>query len=241
LSKLVARDGVKAAEVQPYRPADLNGDAVALKPTDNEAMGCRDFEFESLDALEIAPWLILQSAQEKAQEIVAAAMTEMEQLRQQASRESAAAARAQAMQELMPSLAAFASAGQSLIACEEQLISRYTAQIVALALEIAEKVIGKAVDADAEIVAAVLERAKHEAVDAKQLRIWLNPVDHRVLSELRPELVKTGCQGGRTIEIVAAEEIARGGCRLETESGFVDATMATQLDEIRRQLLETEL
>ncbi len=35
-----------------------------------------------------------------------------------------------------------------------------------------------------------------------------------------------------------SEEISRGGCRLETEIGVVDATTPTQLEEIRRQLLD---
>jgi flagellar biosynthesis/type III secretory pathway protein FliH len=214
---------------------------MAPAPTGNADTEYRSFELESLDALELAPWWILQSAQEQAAEIIAQAALQSDILRQQSSRESAAADRERAMQELLPVLAAFANAGQSLIAFEEQLLSRYAPQLVDLALEIAAKVIGKAVDADAEIVAAVLERAKHEALDAKQLRIWLNPTDHRLLAGLRPDLVKIGSDGQRTIEVVASDEIARGGCRLETESGIVDATLPTQMDEIRRQLLDTEL
>ena len=241
MSRLVARDDLRSAEVNLYRQVDLDGDTMASAPIGNADTDYRRFELESLDALELAPWWILQSAQEQAAEIIAQATVQADQLRQQASRESAAAGREQALQDLMPSLVAFANAGQSLIVFEEQLISRCAPHIVDLALEIAAKVIGKAVDADAEIVAAVLERAKHEALDAKQLRIWLNPTDHQLLAELRPDLVKIGNDGKRTIEVVASAEIARGGCRLESESGIVDATLPTQMDEIRRQLLETEL
>lgn len=243
MSKLVARDGVKAEDVHLYRQANLHGDAAAPDTTAGADEACRGFEFESLDTLEIAPWLILQSAQEQAGVIVAAATAEAEQLRQRAARQSAEAARAQAVQELLPALEAFAAASQSLIAFEERLLERCAPQVVDLALAIAAKVIGNAVDNDGagEICAAILERAKREARDAKALCIWLNPIDHRILSELRPELVKAGSAGGRTIEIVATAEIARGGCRLESETGIVDATIGTQLDEIRRQLLDTEL
>jgi len=236
----VARDDLQAAEVCLYRQADLEGGMIAPAPAGNTGTDYRGFELESLDALELAPWWILQSAQEQAGEIIALATVQADQLRQQASRESAAAGREQALQDLMPSLVAFANAGQSLIVFEEQLISRCAPRIVELALEIAAKVIAKAVDADAEIVASVLERAKQEALDAKQLRIWLNPTDHQLLAELRPDLVKIGNDGKRTIEVVASAEIARGGCRLESESGIVDATLPTQIDEIRRQLLDAE-
>ena len=241
MSRLMARGDLHAAEACVYRQADLDGDAMTPPAADNADMDCRGFELESLDALELAPWWILQCAQEKAAEIIAQATVQAEQLRQQASCENAAAGRAQALQEVMPSLVVFANAAQSLIVFEEQLISRCTPQIVGLALEIASKVIAKAVDADGEIVAAVLERAKQQALDAKQLRICLNPTDHQLLAELRPDLVKIGNDGKRTIEVVASAEIARGGCRLETESGIVDATLPTQIDEIRRHLLATEV
>ncbi len=243
MSRLVARDDLRAAEVRLYRQADPDGDTTTPAPAGDAETDYRGFELESLDALELAPWWILQSAQEQAAEIIAQATVQAHQLRQQASCENAAAGREQALQELMPSLVAFANAGQSLIVFEEQLISRCAPQIVDLALEIAAKVIAKAVDADADaqIIAAVLERAKHVALDAKQLRIWLNPTDHQLLVDLRPDLVKIGNDGKRTIEVVASAEIARGGCRLETESGIVDATLPTQIDEIRRQLLDTEL
>ena len=53
----------------------------------------------------------------------------------------------------LPSMVAFANAGQSLIVFEERLISRHTAQLVRLALDIAEKIIRKTVQEDPQIVA----------------------------------------------------------------------------------------
>ena len=242
MSRLVARDDLQAAEVCLYRQADLDGDTMAPAPAGNADTDYRGFELESLDVARTRA-MVDPSVRpgNKPPRSSPRQPLQADQLRQQASRESAAAGREQALQEVMPSLVVFANAGQSLIVFEEQLISRCTPQLVGLALEIAAKVIAKAVDADAEIVAAVLERAKHEALDAKQLRIWLNPTDHRLLAELRPDLVKIGNDGKRIIEVVASDEIARGGCRLETESGIVDATLPTQIDEIRRHLLDNEL
>jgi flagellar biosynthesis/type III secretory pathway protein FliH len=113
--------------------------------------------------------------------------------------------------------------------------------MVRLALEIAERVIGHAVTEDPAIAASILERAKREVLDARQVRVWLHPEDHKILSELRPDLMKVGSEAGRSIEVLASEEIGRGGCRLETEIGVVDATIPTQLAEIRRQLLDEDI
>jgi flagellar biosynthesis/type III secretory pathway protein FliH len=39
------------------------------------------------------------------------------------------------------------------------------------------------------------------------------------------------------LAVVPDEAVSRGGCRIETESGTVDATLGTQLEVIERHLL----
>lgn len=238
MSRLVGREGLRADDIRPYLQSDL-GAVVAVNSA--VVQDYRVCEPESLDAVKLAPFLLLIAAQEKAQRIIEEAETQAARLRQEILNENTAQGREEAKSELLPALVAFADAGQALIVFEDQLVSRYTPHIVELALEIAEKLVGKAVEEDPEIVASVLDRAKQEIVDAKQVRIWLHPTDFKVLSELRPDLVKPGNELGRTIEIAASETVARGGCRLETESGLVDATMPTQIEEMRRQLLDEDV
>jgi len=238
LSRLVSRDFVKPDEVCLYPPRGLEGKPLEAQAQAPGAFEYSSFELDSLDVIELAPFLLLIAAEEKARQIIAEAERQADELRERALRENAERGREDAKKELLPALVAFADAGQSLIVFEEQLIARSTPHLVELALAIAEKIIGKAIEEDPRIAASVLERAKQEIIDAKQIRIWLHPADHRVLAELRPDLLRVGEESGRTIEVVASEEISRGGCRLETESGLVDATIPTQIDEIRRQLLD---
>jgi flagellar biosynthesis/type III secretory pathway protein FliH len=237
---LVAGDELQPDEVQAYSDCGLGGDSNATILEDKSVGAWRQVEFESIDIIEFAPLLVLLAAQEKSQAMVAEAEAQAKEIREQARRRGEAEGRETGKRELLPCLVAFADAGQSLIIFEERLISRYAPHIVQLALEIAGKVIGHAVQDDGQIAASILERAKNEVADAKQMRICLHPDDLQILEELRPDLVKLESTGGRSIEIVSAPEIGRGGCRLETESGIVDATIPTQLDEIRRQLLDDE-
>jgi len=185
---------------------------------------------------------LLASAQQQAEAIINFAQQEAEKLRQEAYAQGLAsgreAGREQAKQEFLPALIAFAQIGQSLIVLEEQLIERFTPQLVRLSLDVAEKVIGKSVAEDPLIITSILERAREELPQARSIRIWLHPLDHQVLTECRPDLVRVGEKGGRTVEVVSSEEIERGGCRVETEMGVVDATIPVQLEEIRRQMVE---
>jgi flagellar assembly protein FliH len=240
LYRLVSRDCLRAEEVRPYPQNDMNDDLVLERGPCAAGDDCREVEFDSFDMFKFGPYFLLLAAQEKAREIIAHAAAEAEQMRHEAARQGAALGRDEARQQLSPSLVAFANAGQALIVFEERLISRHTAQLVRLALDITEKIIQKAVQEDPEIVVSTLERAKREVTDAKQIRIWLHPRDFEVLRELRPDLLKIGEEAGRTIEVVAAEEVSPGGCRLETEIGIVDATIPVQIHEVRRQLLDEE-
>ncbi len=233
LYRLMARDRLADVEVRPCDQPDIGSQAAtgcaAAKPL-------REVAYDSLDLVDLGHHLLLIAAQEKAQSIIAEAGKQAQRLHEEARQSGRQEGREEAKQEVLPALIAFGDAGQSLIVFEERLIDRCTAQIVRLAVEIAEKVIGHAVEAEPELVASVLERAKREVTEAKQIRIWLNPADHQILAEYGPELVKTGCENGRTIEVVTSEEVSRGGCRLETEMGLIDATLPTQIEEIRRQL-----
>jgi flagellar assembly protein FliH len=168
------------------------------------------------------------------------AKAEADLIREQSRLDGAAQGREVAKQEALPAAVAFANAGQALIVFEEQMIARYTPEMVRLALEIAEKIVHKALLVEPEIVASVLDRARQEVTEARQIRIRLNLKDYELLAEVRPDLLTLGNDAGRAIEVVIDENLSRGGCRLETEIGVVDATLPTQIGEIRRQLLDQE-
>lgn len=232
--KLLCKDTLDPNEVRPYRETDLS-------PREESAGASIDEEpaaVELVDLAALAPFLCLTAAQEKAGEILAEARREAEALGKQAIEEGRALGRDEIKQRLMPALTTFAQAGQSLIVFEERMVTRHARAIVRLALEIAQKIVGKAVAEDPAIVAAVLERARKEVSDAKLVRVRVHPADYEVLVEMRPDLVRMGEESGRRFEVSSSEEIPRGGCRIETEIGTVDATLPTQLEEIQRQLLD---
>jgi flagellar assembly protein FliH len=241
LSRLVAGVDLKPDDVRNYSDCDSGGDSRARLSSGGTDGECYQVEYDSIDIIEFAPLLMLGAAQEKAQELIAQAEAEAEQIRESARQQGTAEGREEVKRSMLPSLVAFADAGQSLIVFEEKLIALYEPHLVQLALEIAEKVIGRVVDVDEQVITSVLERARAEVTDAKQLRVFLHPDDLEVIREMRPDLIRMENGGGRTIEVLAALDIGRGGCRLESESGIIDATIPAQLDEIQRQLFDHEM
>jgi flagellar biosynthesis/type III secretory pathway protein FliH len=235
LYKLVLKGSLDPREIQPYRELDLSlsGEEETAKASEAEPV-----ETESLDLSALGPLLCWTAAQEKAQEILVEARLQSETLRKEAYEEGKSSGREEARNEILPALIGFAQASQSLIVFEEQMVPRFTPQMVRLALEIAEKIVGKTVAEDPAIVASVLERARKEVPEAKWVRVRLHPADYKILAAIRPELIRAGDEGGRKVEVLTSDEIGRGGCRIETEIGIVDASLPTQFQEIKRQLLD---
>ena len=253
MSKIVLRDTLDETQIERYQEIALHalvGTATAGTPEEACAVSIgeettADMEDDARPEVS-APALeqVLQTAQQEAEKILIQAREQAEVARQEAMQRGHAQGfeegQAQAKEELLPALVAFAQAGQSLLVLEEQLVTHLTPELVRLGLSIAEKIVGQHVEAEPALVASVLERARAELPHARRIRIWLHPEDRQWLTELRPDLVSVGTVGERSVEVCEAAEIARGGCRVETEMGVVDATLPVQLQEIGRQLLDED-
>jgi flagellar biosynthesis/type III secretory pathway protein FliH len=173
---------------------------------------------------------------QRAEALLAQARAQAEALKQAAREEGLSQGREEGKQELLVAAAALAQGVEELINLERRLVSDLAPNIVRLALEIAEKIVGKAVAEDPEIVASVLDRAKTDIPESRCARIWLHPEDYRLLQEVRPDLLEN--LNGEKLQVISSDEIGRGGCRVETDMGTVDATLKTQLEEVRDQLVD---
>ena len=108
-------------------------------------------------------------------------------------------------------------------------------EIVRLALMVAEKLVGKSLESDKELVLSIAAQAIESVRHQRELVLRVNPEDAELMRNSRKKLMD---MLGRTKDIAVREdpEVARGGCIVETENGTVDAQLKTQL-----QLLELAL
>ena len=245
----VVRNDLAESEVQPYREIDvrllvLAQESIASEEpqrSEGDALASEEADESPLPFTTLAPLLLLNVAHGQAAAIIAQARQEAEALQQETYTQAVSLGREEgkdALQhELQSALTACDHIQQRLCTLEERVVSHLTPEIVRLALAIAEKIIGSKVEEDPHLIASVLERARTHVQHARQIHIWLHPADHDTLLQFQPALVRVGEEGQRTVAISPSSEISRGGCRIETEMGVVDATIPVQLDEIREQLL----
>ena len=105
----------------------------------------------------------------------------------------------------------------------------------ALAVRIAEKILGRELAVDANAVTDVAAEALRHVGEPRELLLRCSPDDLAALERGKPRLIER-CRNAQALGFRADDGIARGGCIIETELGVVDARLSTQLEAIERAL-----
>jgi flagellar assembly protein FliH len=118
----------------------------------------------------------------------------------------------------------------------ETLLQNSTHDMLRLVMSIARQVIHGEICINREVILATVSKALNAAVRSDSYQIRVNPEDLALVTEKKP-LFLASINGLKNIVFEADPEIARGGCLVESELGEVDATIESQLNEIRRSLI----
>ncbi len=141
----------------------------------------------------------------------------------------AAATRAEAMlRRLARTIEELSDLRRTMIRSTEQ-------EMVRLALAIARRIVRREVAADTTLVLSLARAALDRLGDRNAVTIRLHPDD---CAAMRSQQAELGCAH---VTVTPDAGVPRGGCRVETDFGFVDASLDAQLNEIAQALLADEL
>ena len=117
------------------------------------------------------------------------------------------------------------------------VLERSTRDMVRLVIAVTEQVLQREFATNPEAILPVVQRALKAAVRADSYRLQVHPDDLATVTDNRPLLLASlSSVGGLSIE--PDPTVGHGGCRVTSDLGEVDASLASQLDEIRRALDE---
>jgi flagellar assembly protein FliH len=199
---------------------------------------------------------LLLRARQQADQLLAAAQTEAEQLKASAKAEGLAEGqrqgRAQGLEagkkagqqqaldeyraELQNAVSALSSAATNIDTHRAHLEAQGLHEVVRLALSVARRVSKRQAIIDAEVLAANLSEAMRLVIDASNIRIAIHPSQRKLLDEALPKLA-ISLPSLQHAQVIEDGEIAPGGCRVFTRNGLVDADLDVQLDRIAADLL----
>lgn len=117
----------------------------------------------------------------------------------------------------------------------EGLLKNSTGDMVRLVTVIAEQVIQAEIATRPEFVLETLKRALKHALKADEYHVRVHPDDLAVVTENKP-LFLASISGLKSIRFEDDPAVAPGGCLVESRLGQVDATIDSQLEEIRQSL-----
>jgi flagellar assembly protein FliH len=122
-----------------------------------------------------------------------------------------------------------------LASVRRDMIRQTERQMVQLALAIAKRVVRREVALDRELTLTMARVALDRLGDSTSLTVHLSPEDFDATSA-RHGLLHPGSR----VTVVSDPSVSRGGCRVESDFGYVDATVDAQFQELARALLADE-
>lgn len=164
---------------------------------------------------------ILAEARAEADALVARA-------REDAARSSADAARAAAEEARARVVAEWAT----VLERERAKLEHDVDRVIAVAVALAERLLGAALELDPARIAVLARGVVAEARGARRATIDAHPVDARVLRE---HLAAAGLDP-HAFDVRDDESLARGALRLHTDVGVIDAQLAPRLERLAAAL-----
>ena len=187
----------------------------------------------------------LGGVRQQAAQLVAEANREAEEIRQRAE----AAGREAAMREvekkiqqqiarqLSTVLPAIGKLVQTFDLSQQAWHAQWEQGVVRLATAIAARVIRREVQQTPQITLEWISESLQLITSQRKLTVRLHPEDYAALRN-EVETLAAQLRGLAPTEIVADQDVSRGGCRLDTESGSIDQQIESQLQRIEEELFE---
>lgn len=200
---------------------------------------------------------LLSAARCEADEILQQAQSDAEAMRERTRNEAEASGRdeglrdaadqvarqadelAQALisEQLLTALPALKSAAAALQSERDRWLIRWERTAVKLGVAIAEKLLQRQLAARPEFATGMITEALRLAAGQPQLAIYLNPDDLAAWGDRADQIVQSLTACGDTT-LIPDSGTTRGGCRIETRHGEIDARVETMLHRIVDELID---
>ena len=113
----------------------------------------------------------------------------------------------------------------------DEVVASVQPQLIDMALLVAEKVIHKQIESDSTVIQSVVQETFDKISGSDRITFKINPEDAGIMAEFQPT-IESRLVGVEKIVIQQDATIAKGGCVIETDLGFVDVTIQEKLNLI---------
>ena len=124
---------------------------------------------------------------------------------------------------------------EELGALRQQMIQQTERQMVQLALTIAKRILRREVTLDPDLTIAMARVALDRLGESSGATIRLHPEDYAIAVAGAKDEWES-----EQVTVISDDKVSRGGCRIESAFGFIEASVEAQFEEIERVVLAEE-
>ncbi|MBN1396003.1 MAG: hypothetical protein JW959_13355 [Pirellulales bacterium] len=171
-----------------------------------------------------------------AEGLIAEARSEAESIRRRAAEKGRRAAVENVQRRVAPVIEAFEKAADQLKQSQRAWLANWEEEAVRLSAAMAERIVRRQLAREPEIAVSLVREALELAAGSPDVRLRMNPQDHRAFAEDVAGIAKNLSAVGE-LKVLPDESLQRGECRVETRFGSIDQRFRSQLDRIVEELI----
>ncbi len=183
----------------------------------------------------------IQTANEKAQQILHNARVEAEQIKESARNEGyeqgLAEGRIEAASELQAKNEEVKGVLSRVENYRQNLYQTLEADILSLSIDVAEKIVNLQLDADDHVFKDIIKRAVASIRHADDFSLYVSKEDYARFFKDGGQWLRNEVQTA-SIEVIADGNLCKGSCIIEADSEIVDAGVPMQMSKIAQLLNE---
>lgn len=120
----------------------------------------------------------------------------------------------------------------------KNMVTAYEKEIIRMTCRVAEKVVYGSVAVDHEIVKRSILHAFELIPEPVDVTIAVSTKDYEYIEEIKREFFET-VEDLKHVSVISDPAVDRGGCKIETRSGQIDARLESRLHAIQQSLIDT--
>lgn len=214
---------------------------LAARPAFNFVDLCQEAEQVIAQAQQTAEELLTRARQEVAslheQTRMAAREAGLQAARTEIQRQAMELTSQRLDEELKSALPALKAAAEALQSERDRWLIRWEQTAVRVGVAIAEKLVKSQISTRPLLASGMITDALRLAAGQPRITVHLHPDDLAAWGDHGPQIVEslTACADST---LIADPDVSRGGCRIETIHGEIDAQVETMLERLANELTD---
>ena len=182
---------------------------------------------------------LLQTARGEGERILQTAREEAQRLREEAMQQGYRQALEEKQQEISSQLAELDTLMQTLQQRQQEFFETYENGLTTLSIEIAQKVLGSLIRQQETLLLPLVEQAMSTVKNEEWITVQVSERMPVLVDYLKRDLLGGTGTEGHTVEVQAAD-LPEGSCLIQTPEGVVDASIHTQLENLKTMFDRTD-